>query len=212
MLSRIRNALKNPGATQLPQPGAISSNPDRTELVRQLVENARRVDVTAHIANTIEEGHAVLQRWLTDLRISGFLYVPSPVLDRLGITQIGSSVPIPLSTMADDEARSLLLNSPAGASEAAAALSNTGTIIEASGPGRSRLISLLPPVHISVVTSDRIFFDLATWLDRAKLSEAFAISSAFTLITGPSRTADIEQTLTKGVHGPGQVYMLVLDE
>jgi len=213
ILSRIREALRDPGATQLPQAAPISSKPDRAELVPQLVENGRRVEVTAHIANTVEEGHAVLQRWLTDLHVSGFLYAHGPVLKRLGIAQIGSSVAIPLSTTAaDDEARFLLLNSPVGVSEATAALSNTGTIIEASGRERSRLISLLPPVHISVVTSEQIFPDLATWLDRAKLPEAFDTLSAFTLITGPSRTADIEQTLTKGVHGPGQVYMLVLNE
>ncbi len=213
VLSRIRAALRNASGTPLPEPPPLSSfAADRAELVRQLAENASRVDVEAHIATTLEDARATLQQWLTDLHASRFLYVPGPTLERLGISQISSSAPIPLFTNpADEEVRSLL-DCPVGVNEAAAAVSSTGTIIEASGQGHSRLISLLPPVHISVVTSERIFPDLAAWVDRANLGEAFHSLSAFTLISGPSRTADIEQTLTRGVHGPGQMYMLVLDE
>src|SRR5437868_6849244 len=125
ILSRIREALRDRGATQLPQPTPISSTMDRAELVRQFAVKANRVEATAHVASTVTEGHAVLRRWLTELQISGFLYVPSPVLERLGVERIASSLPSPLEPAGADEARSLLQSSPAGVSEATAALTNT---------------------------------------------------------------------------------------
>src|SRR3989442_5465407 len=131
VLSGIRAALRNATGTTWRDPPPLSSfAADRAELVRQLAENASRVDVEAHIAPTIEDARATLQQWLTDLHASRFLYVPGPTLERLGISQISSSAPIPLFTNpADEEVRSLL-DCPVGVNEAAAAVSSTGTIIE----------------------------------------------------------------------------------
>src|SRR5581483_168546 len=95
ILSRIREALRNRGATQLPQPTPITSTMDRAALVQQFAANASGVEATVQVASTVTEGHAVLRRWLAELQISGFLYVPSPVLERLCVERIGSSLPIP---------------------------------------------------------------------------------------------------------------------
>jgi L-lactate dehydrogenase complex protein LldG len=70
------------------------------------------------------------------------------------------------------------------------------------------MISLLPPVHIAVVPSDRVI----TGLDElfSLLPNPAGISSSLVLITGPSRTADIEQILVRGVHGPGELHVVVV--
>jgi L-lactate dehydrogenase complex protein LldG len=72
----------------------------------------------------------------------------------------------------------------------------------------ARLISLLPPVHIAVVTADRMLSGLDELLETLPLPAEQ--SSSMVLITGPSRTADIEQTLVRGVHGPGEIHVVVL--
>jgi L-lactate utilization protein LutC len=95
-----------------------------------------------------------------------------------------------------------------GITSADYALSDTGTLVMIAGPAESRLVSLLPPAHIAVVPRERIL----TGLDElfTILPNPAAQTSSMVLITGPSRTADIEQILVRGVHGPGQVTVVIV--
>jgi len=88
-----------------------------------------------------------------------------------------------------------------------AAIADTGSLVLFSGPGRSRTVSLLPPVHLAVVRRGDLCFSLG---DVFRLhSERFRAAAACTVVTGPSRTADIELSLTLGVHGPGTVAVVI---
>lgn len=74
-----------------------------------------------------------------------------------------------------------------------------------------RLMSLVPPVHVCLLDSSRILPDLASLLHTVHENRYSTDGSplAMTFITGPSRTADIELSLTMGVHGPKQVHLLL---
>ena len=96
-----------------------------------------------------------------------------------------------------------------GLTGADGAIAASGTIALLSGPGRGRLASLLPPVHVAIVRSDRFHATLADFL--AAHPDAAERGSNLVLVTGPSRTADIEMTLTRGVHGPGEVHVIVAE-
>jgi L-lactate dehydrogenase complex protein LldG len=97
-----------------------------------------------------------------------------------------------------------------GLTGADVALADTGTIVLAAGPGRPRLASLLVPVHIAIVRPDR-FLDSIETLFTVR-PELAAQGSNLVCITGPSRTADIEHTLSRGVHGPGEVHAILMAE
>ncbi|MFN4182964.1 MAG: lactate utilization protein C [bacterium] len=74
--------------------------------------------------------------------------------------------------------------------------------------GEVRLISLLPPIHIALLRKENIVKTLPEGLSRLrKEAELYSV----VLITGPSRTADIEQTLVKGVHGPHRCVILLVE-
>jgi L-lactate dehydrogenase complex protein LldG len=90
-----------------------------------------------------------------------------------------------------------------------AALSLTGSIVITSGPGRPRLASLLTPVHVAIVRVGTIVDTLPTLI--AARPELVTRGSNFVCITGPSRTADIEHTLSRGVHGPGEVHVILVE-
>jgi len=94
-----------------------------------------------------------------------------------------------------------------GISTAQVAIAETGTLVLDSACERHRLVSLVPPVHIAVVNASSIRETLSEAL--TLLRSAKEISPAVTFITGPSRTGDIELTLTIGVHGPQQLYVIV---
>ena len=87
-----------------------------------------------------------------------------------------------------------------------AALPETGTLLLRSSPEKPRVVSLLPRVHLAILRPAAL---------RADLHQAFAevkTDGYCVLVTGPSRTADIELTLTIGVHGPKSLYVWLLDE
>ena len=91
-----------------------------------------------------------------------------------------------------------------GVNEANYALADTGTLVFLGG---SRLVSLLPPRHIAIIERDRILASLDELLRMAP--HPAELASAMTLVTGPSRTADIEMRLVRGVHGPGEITVIV---
>jgi len=90
------------------------------------------------------------------------------------------------------------------------ALAATGTFVMLSSPQEARLVSLLPPVHIAIFPRSRILANLDELL--SILPRPADQTSSMVLITGPSRTADIEQILVRGVHGPGEVYAVIVEE
>jgi L-lactate dehydrogenase complex protein LldG len=92
-----------------------------------------------------------------------------------------------------------------GVSRAAYGLADTGSVVLAAGPDEPRARSLLPPVHVTILDAERIL---------PGLPELFAqlrgeLPSALAIVTGPSRSADIEQKLVLGVHGPGEVHIVI---
>jgi L-lactate utilization protein LutC len=91
-----------------------------------------------------------------------------------------------------------------GITTAQIAVAETGTLLLSAGPDRARLASLAPPIHVVIIDRSAI---VAT-LDEA-MRHVTDRTSVF--ITGPSRTADIEGILIRGVHGPGELWVVVTD-
>ena len=96
----------------------------------------------------------------------------------------------------------------AGLTGAFAAVAETGTLALRSGPQRLQAASLLPEIHLVVLDVRDIYRSMDQVLRLEEISQSAAVS----LISGPSRTADIEMTLTLGVHGPEEVYVFCLND
>jgi L-lactate dehydrogenase complex protein LldG len=94
-----------------------------------------------------------------------------------------------------------------GINEVDGAIAESGSLIEVSNHIQKRLVSSLPEIHIAILPTNRIFPDLKT----ALRSFNFATTSYIALISGPSRTADIERVLTIGVHGPERVVIVCVE-
>ena len=103
---------------------------------------------------------------------------------------------------------------PVCISGADAGIAESGTLVLRSGSGRGRLASLIAPVHIAVLRRAQIVRGLGAVLARLQQQhgrDLFVDSSNLTLISGPSRTGDIELTLTLGVHGPREIHVVLID-
>lgn len=94
-----------------------------------------------------------------------------------------------------------------GVTGAHAAIAENGAVVLVSGPGRGRLASLLPPVHVAIVPERRLRPTFAALVrEEPRLLDS---GSNVVLIAGPSRTADIEMTLSHGVHGPRHIHVIL---
>jgi L-lactate dehydrogenase complex protein LldG len=95
-----------------------------------------------------------------------------------------------------------------GVTGALGGLADTGTLALLTGPARSRMASLLPPIHVALLPLSRIYSTMAAFF--AIQSHVVGSGSNLVFITGPSRTADIELTLTIGVHGPKALHIVLI--
>ena len=95
-----------------------------------------------------------------------------------------------------------------GVTGSSAGLADSGSVVLRHHSGRSRLVSALPSVHVALVSVDRIYRSLADW---ARLyPDGIEGTANLVIVTGPSRTADIEQHLNLGVHGPKHLHVVLI--
>jgi L-lactate dehydrogenase complex protein LldG len=99
----------------------------------------------------------------------------------------------------------------ASVSHAFAAIAETGTLALVSGPDNPVTLNFLPETHIVIVDADKIVGDYETFWERLRAAYGEgAMPRTVNFITGPSRSADIEQTLLLGAHGPRNLHIVVV--
>ncbi|HVS36013.1 MAG TPA: lactate utilization protein [Gemmataceae bacterium] len=90
-------------------------------------------------------------------------------------------------------------------------VAETGSVALLTRPDQPRSLSLLPPIHIAVADRSQLFPDLFDLFEARLWAERQGLPSCLSLITGPSKTGDIELRLVTGVHGPGEVHVVLVD-
>jgi len=182
------------------------------ELAEVLAREAAAAGATVHGPMGLDEAFTLIRSLATSQRILAWrpsaLGIPD-AWDRLtsaGLEPVSPSVP------ADREARLAALADigeiDLGLTSTLGALADTGSIVVASGPDRPRLAWLLPNRHVALVDVDGIHPTMAAFLDATQ--EPLERLSHLAFVTGPSRTADIELTMTRGVHGPRELHLILV--
>ena len=113
------------------------------------------------------------------------------------------------------EVRRRLSEAGVGITGADFAIAETGSVIVLPRRGLSRLVSVVPPVHVAIVRPQDVIADLDDLFVLRRLEyhrNGGEMGSYLNFISGPSRTADIEQTIVVGVHGPREVHLVLLNE
>lgn len=169
-------------------------------------QRVARADLTNFIVQVLREREAgELFTWRAD-------QLPAPEVV-IGLRTAGVSVRE--ADLPRDESRAAgvadLARLTVGLTGADAAFADTGTLALLSGPGRPRLASMSVRTHITLLTPEQLYPSMGAWLaSRKELRDELRTRAALTFITGPSRTADIEMTLTVGVHGPAEVLVVLV--
>jgi L-lactate dehydrogenase complex protein LldG len=205
ILNKVRTALGRGAGQVIAEPPPVLLRMAEVDLETRVASLLRAVEALAgktRRAATCEDAQAYVGEVLV-----GKMAVASnaPFLRECGIADLAGVQ----SGFTDAAAlRAVCATADVGITSADYALADTGSLVMLASPAEARLISLLPPMHIAVVPIGRVLSGLDE-LFTIRPSPA-AQTSSMVLITGPSRTADIEQILVRGVHGPGEIHVVVV--
>jgi len=202
ILNRIRRAHKTGRVPVVQRPTHESLTTSHTNTtasqIDRFVAELSALSVTSHVVPTAGEVRALVTKFVRDRTV--FAWDPDHLPYEIGTT-LGPEV-----VLANDS-RDRQVSADIGVTGCHAAIVETGSIAVLSGPGTPRAASLLPPTHLCLVKRADLYPSVAEFF-RSR-AEDIARAACCTFITGPSRTADIELTLTVGVHGPGVVIVIV---
>jgi L-lactate dehydrogenase complex protein LldG len=101
-------------------------------------------------------------------------------------------------------------NVHASVTSARAGIADTGTLVLVPGPNEPRTLSLVPPVHVAVLMASRLYASLPAAMQA--LQPERDMPTNLVLVTGPSKTSDIQQTLAFGAHGPKELVIVLVDD
>lgn len=205
ILQRVRSALGHAADYTPPAPPPVRLRIPEVSLETRIVSMAERLEALAGRVIRVDSPEAAGVSVAEVLGNRTAIVSNSPYLEECGITRLPG---VRSGITERDQLRQLCAAADVGITSADYALSDTGTLVMLSSPEEARAISLLPPSHIAVLPCSR----LLTGLDElfALLPEPASARSSMVLITGPSRTADIEQILVRGVHGPGDISVVLV--
>jgi L-lactate dehydrogenase complex protein LldG len=213
----VRGGVLPPGA-RLEHPGApppLDRTVDLERMIESFTLELSKLSGAVHRVPSDAEAIATVRALADERGATRVLAWDDPWLQPEGIGDALRGQGVVLESCAlpasrDERAARLQSLDPVlvGLTGAHAALADTGSVVVISGPGRGRIASLLPPTHIAVVRAGQLYPSLGPFL--AANRDAVEIGANMVVITGPSRTGDIEGTLVLGVHGPGDLHVVLI--
>ena len=218
-LARVRDAARSGCAYRVhvdkfaDDTGYVGAGED---LCQMMADEVNAVGGIAHVAENCDAACKRLEDIIHQNNARSALCWRHPVLQNLGLKQLLESLDVAvhgyetLATLDQGEQRQTILSADIGITSADYAIAETGTLMVCSQPGQERVSSLLPPVHVAIVQQDQIVPDLIDAFSGISAHGFDSMPSNVSLITGPSKTGDIELQLTTGVHGPGKWYVIIV--
>lgn len=169
--------------------------------------SAEVLSAEVHRAANMEEARRLVTQIVKDLGIEKVVYASSELVDALDVKSIGQAAGVEMTA---DNLRQNAADAGLGISQLDYAIAEIGTLAGNANSIESRMVSILPPIHMAIVKTQNILPNLletiATY--NKKLGE---LPRYLTFVSGPSRTSDIERVLTIGVHGPGRLIIVFID-
>ena len=185
-----------------PAPEPTYTNVDPDDLVATFTRSVEEAGgVCHHVVGQVPD--ILLDRLVAELEAWDVVVSQDPEAIALGERLADRGVEVSPAT------RAAATNAALGVTSAVAGIAATGSVVVDSALAGGRLSSVLPPAHVCVLPVERLVATPAEVL-RPLGDDPAALSSSLVLVTGPSRTGDIEQLLTIGAHGPTALHVIVV--
>lgn len=214
ILAKLRQGLA--GTTPIADPFAaqVVDEPwqySPAERITRLTELMRAVHSEVHLTQS-QTWPQLLSQLLAERQINKLLIAPNTELGQQ-FTAHNQAQNSALELVAYDRPieewkRELFDAIPASFTSTLGGIAATGTLVVQPSPEEPRLMSLIPPLHIALLKASQIYSNLY----QAQQHWPRPMPSNFLLISGPSKTADIEQVLAYGAHGPKDLIVLLVED
>jgi L-lactate dehydrogenase complex protein LldG len=186
---REREPIENPPARFLEELEALGGHGRRAENLEEAREYV--------LALARERGAKLLVRWGVE------------ELAELGVDEPLEEVGVEVAIWRDfDDFREVAGRADIGLSTAEWAIAETGSLVLTSGPGRGRTVTLLPPTYVAIIPAEKVLSTVPEAI--GKYAEDGELPANVCFHSGPSRSGDIEMVLAIGVHGPGDVHVVLV--
>lgn len=183
--------------------GVVSaSDLQNVSLVERFKENLVSIGGNCEIVGSLKDAAAFVQTIIKDKKLKRIA-----LSDSFAAKQIGETLKTDVEIL-ENAAAAKLFDCDLGITGAQFGIAETGTLVLESDREFSRLTSLVPPIHVCLLFASLIKQTLGETLELLEKD----LSRTITFITGPSRTSDIELTLAIGVHGPAELYVILIEE
>lgn len=189
---------------------------DRSGLTASFIENSQPLNIRIHKAGSLSEaGDRVLEiAQESDPEFGHHKFIVQhdhPDIHSMRLWQKLAGEPIQLTTTfnGDPDLREKTVQSYIGVTSTDWGIAESATLLNYTEPGKPRSTSLVPSIHIGLLRENKIL---------ANLQEAYCMirrrqpTPGVTLISGPSKTADIEAHMVHGAHGPREVHIVIVPE
>lgn len=204
---KILNQLRTNGrAADLPGPWRSRRQFD--DLAGRFDEALTAAKGECHHAASLDAAVEQLHQLLRELNAARIVVNAEPPLTELDLPARWPDFQWHAVGQSDGDLRAFCASADVGLSGADAALAETGSVIVSSGPGRSRLATLLPEVHLALVPVSCLTADIFTWT----AGRQGELPANQVIVSGPSKTGDIEQTMAIGVHGPKRFIVILYQD
>jgi L-lactate dehydrogenase complex protein LldG len=210
ILARLQSAMgKTPPAPPTAcMPIATYSTEEKITKLKGLLEAMRAEVHLVSRANWVDP----LKTILVQKRLQTLLYAPETWLGpQLAEAWADGAEGLPRKIVFDqsvEDFKETLFQIDAGITTTRGAIAETGAIVLWADATEPRTLSLVPPVHIAVLKADKIYNSFCEIIDAQNWAAGMPTNAL--LISGPSKTADIEMTLAFGVHGPKELIVMIL--
>lgn len=183
---------------------------NQQEKIELFIKNVEEVSGKAYVVNSKRELENRIREIIDQLQAKTIIHWDHPLLEQVDIDWIDLNSDIYLwgSLKSKEENIAIAKEASIGITAVDAAIANTGTIVLLADGKKGRAVSLLPPVHIAIITANQLVTRMGEVFEKFRETDCSSIN----FITGPSKSADIELTLTVGVHGPKYFYAMIIEE
>jgi L-lactate utilization protein LutC len=220
-LQRVRQAVieGNRAGAALPRPhrGGVGYQGAGPDPIQRFCTEFATAGGHTHVAKQRDAALAKILEVIRNKNVRKVVLSRCTLLERLEVR--GRLEQEGLETMVVDQlparnCRDTFFGADLGISGVQYLIAETGSLVMAASPDEPRSVSLLPPLHIALAEPRQILpdlFDLFDLYSPEPTPNQSLPPSCLTLITGPSKTGDIELKLVTGVHGPGEIHAIVCD-
>ncbi|HXU67406.1 MAG TPA: lactate utilization protein C [Casimicrobiaceae bacterium] len=205
VLARVRAALGRHGPDDEPRAAAHAYLVARrqgprpelpADLAQRFLQRAADMSSTTARIDAIEQAPAAVARYLDHAAVRAVCWPELAMLDWRG-----AGIDVDVRPASGDDM--------IGITDCFCAIAETGTLVFASGIDSPPATFLLPETHVAIVRADQIVAGMEEAFARLR-AERGALPRAVNLVSGPSRTGDIEQTIVLGAHGPRRVHIVLV--